>query len=194
MNLFINSIFGGMMIGLGGFAYLSVDNKYIGVFLFSLGLLTIISKGYFLYTGRIYDLKPTFSDIDDKLTMLIGNMIGSYLIIGGICKFALKMNTDLMWSAKVNKDPISAFASSVLCGVAMYLAVSLYKKEKNPLYVIMPIMFFILTGCEHCVANMYYMSLASVTDFNDLIFLFINIFGNSIGSILWYKLEQTIQN
>lgn len=195
MSLFINSIFGGMMIGLGGFAYLSVDNKYIGAFLFSLGLLTIISKGYSLYTGRIYNLKPTFTDIDDKLTMLTGNMIGAYFIIGGLCRFALKMDTGLMWEVKTNKSLVSVFALSILCGIAMYLAVTLYSKEENPLYTIMPIMFFILTGCEHCIANMYYMSLVPTIDANDIMFLLVNIFGNSVGSILWHKLEQLrIQN
>lgn len=189
MSIFLKSILAGMMIALGGFVYITVNNQYIGAFLFSLGLLTIISKGYCLYTGKIYSLQLTYNDLDDKLSILVGNFIGSYFIIGGICRFIFNMNTDTMWALKTSRSYWTVFFLSVLCGVMMYLAVSLYKKEHNPLYVVMPIMFFILTGCEHCVANMFYMSLASCLQPSDIMFLWVNIIGNSIGSIVWYKFE-----
>ena len=67
----------------------------------------------------------------------------------------------------------------------MYLAVELYKKKSNSLYVIMPIMIFILCGFDHCIANMYYFAINPVPAFQlrTLFFFVINIIGNSIGSI-----------
>ena len=45
---------------------------------------------------------------------------------------------------KLNKSYLELFISSIFCGALMYLAVELYKKKSNSLYVIMPIMIFIL--------------------------------------------------
>ena len=58
MKYFISAIFAGMMISFGGIVYLSCLNfsvlgSTIGSFLFSLGLLTVVARGYDLYTGKI---------------------------------------------------------------------------------------------------------------------------------------------
>ena len=67
----------------------------------------------------------------------------------------------------------------------MYLAVDLWKKNKNPLYVIMAIMIFILAGFDHCIANMYYFAINPIPakTMRTLVFFIINIIGNSIGSL-----------
>ena len=49
----LKSIFAGIMIGLGGCVFLHCDNRYIGAFLFSFGLLSILNLEGLLYTGRI---------------------------------------------------------------------------------------------------------------------------------------------
>jgi formate/nitrite transporter FocA (FNT family) len=38
IELFINAIYAGIMIGIGGTVYLSVANKMLGAFLFGIGL------------------------------------------------------------------------------------------------------------------------------------------------------------
>ena len=53
IKIFIKSIYAGFMIGVGGIVYLSLDNKAIGSLLFSFGLLTIVTQGFYLYTGKI---------------------------------------------------------------------------------------------------------------------------------------------
>ena len=67
----------------------------------------------------------------------------------------------------------------------MYLAVDLWKKNKNPLYVIMAIMIFILVGFDLCFANMYYFVINPIPakTMRTLVFFIINIIGNSIGSL-----------
>ena len=61
----------------------------------------------------------------------------------------------------------------------------MYKKKSDSLYVIMPIMIFILCGFDHCIANMYYFAINPVPalQLRTLFFFIINIIGNSIGSI-----------
>ena len=73
------SILAGMAISLGCLGYLSVDNKYLGAFLFSIGLISICSNGWYLFTGRV-----CFVDIlEDPLHLIIvwgGNLLGCLAI------------------------------------------------------------------------------------------------------------------
>ena len=43
---------------------------------------------------------------------------------------------------------------------------------------------FILAGFEHCVANMYYFSIAGMWNWKAILYIYIMILGNSTGSIL----------
>ncbi len=63
---------------------------------------------------------------------------------------------DAMVQTKVSQSWLSSAILSWGCGVMMYLAVNGWRKTQNPLLVIMPIMFFILCGFEHCIANFGY--------------------------------------
>ena len=47
------SVLAGIMIGLAGIVNLNVDNKFIGAFLFSFGLITILAQNLNLYTGKV---------------------------------------------------------------------------------------------------------------------------------------------
>jgi nitrite transporter NirC len=186
----IKALLAGVIIAFGGYAYLSIENKYLGAFLFSFGLLTIISKGYELFTGKIYALKvSSLRDWIRKLSMLFWNFIG-VCVVGISFRFSTGLRTNLLWETKFNNGWFAVIILSFFCGMLMYLAVTLYAKENNPLYVVMPIMLFILTGCEHCVANMFYLILVSEISWEHLIYLFINIIGNAMGSLVFFNLER----
>ena len=53
LRIFIKAVYAGFMIGIGGMVYLAVENKIVGSMLFSFGLLTIVTQGFYLYTGKI---------------------------------------------------------------------------------------------------------------------------------------------
>ena len=185
----INALLEGIIIAFCGYGYISIDNKYLGAFLFSFGLLTIISKDYELFTGKIYTLKISQkSDWRNKLSMLFMNFVGASLV-GVVFRFSMRLRTDALWEAKLNNSWFAVIALSFFCGVLMFLAVTLYVKERNPLYVIMPIMLFILTGCEHCIANVFYLILVSEISWGHLVYLFINVIGNAVGSLVFFNLE-----
>ena len=172
----IKALLAGIMIAFCGYGYLSIENKYLGAFLFSFGLLTIISKGYELFTGKIYTLKiSSKSDWANKLFMLFMNFVGAFLV-GMVFRFSTGLRTDILWESKLNNSWFAVIILSFFCGVLMFLAVTLYAKEHNPLYVIMPIMLFILTGCEHCIANMFYFSLANAWSADALLYLLVIIY------------------
>ena len=52
-EMLLKSVYAGFMIGIGGIVYLSVENKLAGSLLFSFGLLTIVTQGFYLYTGKV---------------------------------------------------------------------------------------------------------------------------------------------
>ena len=74
----------------------------------------------------------------------------------------------------------------------MFLAVEVSRRNVSDLIKVIAIFFavaiFILSGFEHCVANMFYFTFAGALSLKTLLYLSIMILGNSIGSILIYVL------
>jgi len=188
----IKGVFAGIMISIGGTAYLAVSNNVIGSFLFSIGLLMICMYGMNLYTGKIgYIIVSKLSYIYELLLTLVGNFIGTYL-----CGFLIRSTRFISYqekainisNIKLDDNFISIFILSIFCGMLMYMAVNNYKKIDNNLgkylSVILCVMVFILCGFEHCVANMYYFSVANVWSIDTFVMLGIMILGNSFGSVI----------
>lgn len=188
----IKGVFAGIMISIGGTAYLAVSNNVIGSFLFSIGLLMICIYGMNLYTGKIgYIIVSKFSYIYELLLTLVGNFIGTYL-----CGFLIRSTRFISYqekainisNIKLDDNFISIFILSIFCGMLMYMAVNNYKKIDNYLgkilSIILCVMVFILCGFEHCVANMYYFSVANVWSVDAFVMLGVMVLGNSFGSIV----------
>lgn len=53
LKLFVSSALGGACIGLGGVAYLSLENRLAGALFFTVGLFTICTFGFHLFTGKV---------------------------------------------------------------------------------------------------------------------------------------------
>ena len=192
VDYLVKGIYAGILIGIGGVAFLSLKNPIAGSFFFSIGLLTICMYGMNLYTGKIgYILINKFEYVYELLLSLIGNFIGTFFVgkvmlltrFSSISKRALEMS-----NMKLNDNLLSIFVLSMFCGMLMYIAVNNYKKVTNEIgkYVgiFMCVMVFILCGFEHCVANMFYFSIASAYTWKTLLYLLIMILGNSVGSII----------
>ena len=79
----------------------------------------------------------------------------------------------------------------------MYLAVNGYKMIEDSigkyLAVFLGVVVFILSGFEHCVANMYYFTIANVWSLHAVGYMLIMILGNSAGAILFSVSEKFIK-
>ena len=193
MKDFIKSVLAGIMIGIGGTIYLSIDNKVVGASLFGIGLFMIVIYGFNLYTGKIGYLVDNFNFKYIKMLVitLIGNFIGTFFV-GYILKFTriyslIHDKAKILVNVKLDDSLISILILAFFCGILMYLAVNTYKENKDIskyLGVFLGVIVFILCGFEHCIANMYYFSVANIWSLNTLLYLLIMILGNSLGGML----------
>lgn len=187
----IKGIFAGIMIGIGGVAFLAVDNSIIGSLLFSIGLLTICMYGMNLFTGKIgYILINKISYVWELLLTLVGNFIGTFFV-----GFLIRNTRFISYATKASQivdkklcdNYLSLLILSFFCGMLMYIAVNNYKKVSGEIgkYVgiFLCVMVFILCGFEHCIANMFYMTAAAAWSVKSLLCMLIMILGNSLGSI-----------
>lgn len=178
---FIKAVYAGFMIGIGGIVYLSVENKIIASLLFSFGLSTIVVQGYSLYTGKIGFVKE-IKELPDMLLMIVGNYMGTLLAAGMANAASLGIDSRALAQVKLSKDPVQVFLGAVFCGVMMFLAIDNYNKSRNILFIIAPIMIFILSGFEHSVANMFYFNLAQSFHLKTFTYIGIMLLGNGVGA------------
>lgn len=188
----LKGIYAGIMISIGGTIYIALENKIMGAFLFSIGLLTVCMYGLNLYTGKIgYILINKLSFLWELLLSLIGNFIGAF-ITGNILRYTrFKSYIDIaktLVNIKLNDNLLSIFILSMFCGILMYIAVNNFKHSKDLfskyIGIFMCVMVFILCSFEHSVANMFYFSIAGIWNMKVLLYLLIMILGNSVGSII----------
>ena len=193
IEILIKSILAGIMIGIGGTIYLSLDNKIVGSILFAIGLFIIVVYSFNLYTGKIGYLINNFNKkyIRELIITLIGNFIGTFFV-GFVLRYtriytSISDKAKTLADIKLNDTLISILILSFFCGILMYLAVNTYKEVKDIgkyLAVFLGVIVFILCGFEHCIANMYYFSVSSTWSLNTLLYLLVMILGNSLGGIL----------
>lgn len=193
MKCLVKSIIAGVMIGIGGTVYLSVENKVVGSVLFAIGLFAIVVYGFNLYTGKIGYLVTNFNFkyIKELVITLVGNFIGTFFV-GFILRYTriyslISEKAKALVDIKLDDNIISILILSFFCGILMYFAVNGYKELKDVgryIAIFLGVIVFILCGFEHCVANMYYFSVSSSWCLNGFLYLLIMILGNSLGGML----------
>ena len=181
------------MIAIGGTVFLSIENKVIGASLFSIGLFGVLIYNLNLYTGKIGYLITNFNlkYIKELIITLIGNFIGA-CSVGFILRYTriydkIYEKSWILANTKLNDNILSIFILSIFCGLLMYYAVNGFKKQTDfgkYLVVYLGVAVFILCGFEHCIANMYYFSVADIWSLKTLGYTGIMVLGNSIGSFI----------
>lgn len=191
------------MIAMGVFAFLSCDVKYVGAFLFSLGLFCVCEYKLNLFTGMIgYAVENTKANgskaILDLLKVLLFNIIG----IAGTCVFlSFTAGQDVIDKAtnivetSVTLNLMQLLIKSIMCGIIMLIAVDRYKNCNGMakyIAVFVGIPVFILSGYYHSIAYVGYLTLgicggnlsSNVTAPKIIVVILLAVIGNAIGSIL----------
>lgn len=193
MKILFKSFLAGIMIAIGGTVFLSIENKVIGASLFSIGLFGVLIYNLNLYTGKIGYLITNFNlkYIKELIITLIGNFIGA-CSVGFILRYTriydnIYEKSLILANTKLNDNILSIFILSIFCGLLMYFAVNGFKKQTDfgkYLVVYLGVAVFILCGFEHCIANMYYFSVADIWSLKTLGYTGIMVLGNSLGSFI----------
>lgn len=187
---FIKAVTAGMMIGIATTAYLSIENKIVGAFLFASGLFFICSFGLPLYTGCIgYFFSKQSEKKFNFPIILLGNLLGVTLtaLLYKVLRHSTINNVVAISDLKFSITYFHMFLSAVCCGFLMYIAVDLYRtftsgfKKYAGIFLAVPI--FIICGFDHCIVDMFYIVFYNNSFFTRSIFMICAIMGNTVGSI-----------
>ena len=184
MSDFIKSVFAGLMIGIAGLVYLSVEIAWIGSILFSIGLIIVCILEYNLYTGKVGYIK-SYKDIPKMFKYVIGNFIGVFLI-----SLTTTVSSMDIVAAKLEIPYYLLLLKSIGCGLLMYIAVDIYKNNKSIIGVLCCVPAFILAGFEHSIADMFYFAFAMNYSGQMFLSLFIIILGNFVGGSIIHLLRK----
>ena len=188
-NTFALAVMSGIMIGFGGVVFLMCENRVVGSVLFSFGLLTIVCQGFALYTGRVgYFRQYGWAQM---ATTLAGNFVGTFLMgkLFSLTRLPIVESVQGIVATKLADDSLSLFVLAVGCGAMMYLAADNYRKSKSWLFIIFPIVIFILSGFEHSIANMFYFAASGIVSLEAFAYIWVVILGNAIGGMLFPALS-----
>lgn len=188
----------GLLIAVGGCVFLfclseqtKYDNilcKYVGAFFFSIALVCICMKGYSLYTGKIGFI-PEAHDREAVSTLILGLVgnIAATVLLGLACRWAipnLAAPAETICAAKLTQTVGQTLFRGAMCGVLMYLAVSIWRDHKTVVGILFCVPAFILSGFEHSIANMFYFATADMLSLRAVGYLALVVAGNTIGAML----------
>ncbi len=193
LPMFLLSIVAGMFIAFGGSASnVAVHNiqdvgisRTIAGAIFPVGLMMIVFVGGELFTGNcLLSLAALGKKVSWKSTVInlivvyIGNFFGALMLdtlifYSGQLNYtngALGAYTIKVALAKVNIEPITAFVSGILCNMLVCIAILMATAAKDiagkVLAIFFPIWAFVISGFEHCVANMFYIPMGLFAKLN----------------------------
>lgn len=143
--------------------------------IFPVGLIMIVLVGGELFTGNcllimgVLEKKVTWLQMVRNLVVVyFSNLVGA-LIIDAIIFFSgqydytgglLGAYTIKVALAKATISPAKAFTSGIMCNILVCVAILTAAAAKDAAgkiwAIVFPILAFVVSGYEHCVANMYY--------------------------------------
>ena len=185
-------VLAGGCIGIGGAGFLSVDNRVMGALMFSVGLFTILTFGFNLFTGKVcYVFEKNRRYALGLPVMWAGNLLGAWLTAKAlqVTRLAPAMMEKAAAACQVKLDDslLSIFVLSFMCNILIYVAVDGYNNSNlelgKYLAVFYGVIVFIVEGFEHCVANMFYFSMANMWSGETWICVIVMSLGNAAGGI-----------
>lgn len=209
----LQGILAGMFIAVGAIGYFklvayTVDpgiGKFLGALIFPTGIIAILLLGSELFTSDCMGILSVFkksvklgSFMKMLLIVLGANLVGAIimtLLSTGAGIFSEHM-LEIVNNSAVAKTtmPISQmFISAILCNIIVCSGVMMAYSAKTVtgkvLAVWFPIAVFVLSGTEHIVANMFYLTMAfvngaDITITGILISFAVVALGNFIGGAL----------
>ncbi|MDD6302866.1 MAG: formate/nitrite transporter family protein [Bacillales bacterium] len=205
LKVLLSAFLAGVMISLGGVAYIgfkAISHEVAGALLSSFGLMMVLLYGYNLFSAKMgYLLEENALYILEIVLSWFGNYLGAFVIgitlkgtrlLKDTSKFYLALKE--IMEVKSNDDMISIFLISILTGIIIYLAVNTYKKAEQPIArfgsVILASCLISIIGLEETTIQVFLTS--AYSPFNGVLSLnlvYITL-GNAIGAIIIPSLNK----
>ena len=214
LKMFLLAIAAGAFVAFGAHSCLTVMTgtlniswglaKLIGGIVFSTGLMMVVLTGAELFTGNVL---MTFSVLEKKISLLtllkswvvvyFGNFIGAMTIALLVFTTGASMNcggevgvlTLSTATAKTNLSFTQAFTSGILCNWLVCLAVWMAACSRRIIgkifAIFFPIMIFVASGYEHCVANMFFIPEGILTKTLPNIVQASNLSTQALSNLTW---------
>ena len=185
---FVGAVLAGLCIGIGGAVFLCVEDRVAGALLFTVGLYAICAHGLRLYTGKVgYLAEQPPAYLIDLAVIWLGNFAGTWLAgtaIRATRAAGMAEKAATLCAAKTADSLWSLLLLGVFCGLLMFIAVDGYGRTQNPLILFVCVAGFILSGFEHCIADMFYFSVAGAWGGRAPVCILAITLGNSLGGVL----------
>lgn len=162
-------------------------SKVISGAVFATGIMLVILTKAQLFTGNILSIVSTLSGSMGKKLLVkswaliyVSNFIGAMIIVVFISlsgqlngsEGALGAYTIKIAVSKVSLPFISAIVLGILCNIlvcsAIWMSMTTTETTGKIFALFFPILIFIISGFEHCVANMYYIPAGLMAKANPL--------------------------
>lgn len=187
VRMILLGIFAGMFIACGAsassVAMHAISNvglaRLVAGCVFPIGLMMIVFVGGELFTGDclmimgyMHKKFSLISMVKVLVVVWISNLLGSVILAALVSASGqFHYSGDLLGAftikvglGKVNLDFGTAFVSGILCNIFVCIAVLMAAAAKDIVgkvfAIFFPILAFVVSGYEHCVANMYYIPAA----------------------------------
>lgn len=182
---FLLAMMAGLFIAMGAALMLVVksdsslgfaSSQILSGLVFSVGLFLVVVAGAELFTGNnlmaIGCLSGRYGAgrlVGSWLTVYAGNFVGSLLLVfilaganfAGLNGGAVGVAAAGVAASKASLSPMAAFCRGIMCNVLVCLAVWMsfagHSVADKFLACVMPVMGFVASGYEHCVANMFFL-------------------------------------
>lgn len=190
---FVSGILAGIAIAFGGVIFLSVENKMLGAFLFTVGLFSVCGFGFHLFTGKVCYVFQNDREYALRLPVIwVGNLLGTGLVAGAAALTrsgaALSEKAAALAAVKNGDSLVSLFFLGLLCNIFIYIAVEGYGKLPHEVGKYMALVFgvmgFILCGTEHCVADMFYFWMGGAWSGRAVLSILVITAGNCAGGVI----------
>ena len=214
-QLLLLGILAGLYIGIGSHLFLVAMQAGMGRIVsgavFGVGLVLVVVAGAELFTGNIIMVVAALTGrlpfgkmLQNWAVVYIGNLAGALLLVALVGTSGLLFRhgtpTEIgAFAAKVAEAKLElsfgeAFCRGILCNMLVVLALIMSSISKDIISkiacCILPIMAFVASGFEHCVANMYLIPAgllarqAGIADHAAIIWNLIPVtLGNIVGGI-----------
>lgn len=169
-ELTTKSLMAGVVIGIGGFAYMAVTGVW-GAALFSFGLIAVYLFELKLFTGMAGRSAYTFKGQSQLFYALLMNFIGAAIVgmMARLSTLPVQQNACNVIAARLSTGAWQAGVLAVGCGFIVDEAVHSYRRTKKYLPTVIGITVFISCGMPHCVADAFFLGLAPLESYSEAI-------------------------